>query len=171
MSFELKIEDNLSKEEKYKSLLPQINSLISDEKNFISNLANITSALKYTFADFLWVGFYLKEKDIDELVLGPFQGRVACSRMEFGKGVCGAAAVKKETIIVEDVNKFPGHILCNALSKSEIVVPVIINSKAVGVLDIDSDKPGNFDDTDKKYLEELINNISYIFEHEQNKPD
>jgi len=167
MSFEIKKDSQLSKEEKYKSLLLQIASLISDEKNFIANLANITSALKYSFEDFLWVGFYLKEKDKDELVLAPFQGRVACSRMPFGKGVCGATAAKKETIIVEDVDKFPGHIICDALSRSEIVVPVIINSKAVGVLDIDSDKFGNFDETDKKYLEELINNISYLFEHEQ----
>jgi len=167
MSFELKTDSQLSKEEKYKSLLPQINSLISDEKNFIANLANITSALKYSFEDFLWVGFYLKEKDKDELVLGPFQGRVACSRMPFGKGVCGATAAKKETIIVEDVDKFPGHIVCDALSRSEIVVPVIINQKAVGVLDIDSDRFGNFDETDKIFLEELIKSISYLFKNEQ----
>jgi len=167
MSFELKTDSQLSKEEKYKSLLPQINSLISDEKNFIANLANITSALKYSFEDFLWVGFYLKEKDKDELVLGPLQGRVACSRMPFGKGVCGATAAKKETIIVEDVDKFPGHIVCDALSRSEIVVPVIINQKAVGVLDIDSDRFGNFDETDKIFLEELIKSISYLFKNEQ----
>jgi len=167
MSFELITGSQSSKEEQYKSLLSQIASIISDEKNFIANLANITSALKYSIEGFLWVGFYLKEIDKDELVLGPFQGRVACSRITFGKGVCGASAVKKETIIVEDVDKFSGHIVCDALSKSEIVVPVIINNKVVGVLDIDSDKLGNFDKIDKKYLEELITNTSFLFGHEK----
>jgi len=167
MSFELRTDNRLTKEEKYKSLIPQVISLISDEENLIANLANITSALKYSLEDFLWVGFYLKEKNKDELVLGPFQGRVACSRMAFGKGVCGSAALKKETIVVNDVDKFPGHIVCDALSRSEIVVPILIRNESVGVLDIDSDRYSNFDETDKKYLEELINKISYLFEDEQ----
>lgn len=167
MSFDLNINERLSKEEKYKNLLPQISELIKDEKNLIANLGNIASAIKYTFEDFLWVGFYIKEKNKDELVLGPFQGRVACTRMEFGKGACGATAAKKETIIVDDVDKFPGHIVCDALSKSEIVVPVIVYGKTYGVLDIDSDKPSNFDMIDKEYLEKLIKNIIYLFDNEQ----
>ncbi len=164
MASEIKINSNLSREEKYKLLLPQIDSLIADEKSLISNLANITSALKYSFDDFLWVGFYLPDEDkSDELILGPFQGRVACTRIPFGKGVCGASASQKETIIVEDVDKFPGHIVCDSLSRSEIVIPVIKNDSIVAILDIDSDRLNNFDYTDKKYLEELIKNIKHIF--------
>ncbi len=164
MATEIEIDPELSKEEKYISLLPQINSLISDERNLITNLANITSALKYSFDDFLWVGFYLTDiEKKDELVLGPFQGRVACTRMPFGKGVCGISAEKKETVIVQDVDKFPGHIVCDPLSKSEIVVPVIKDDRTIAVLDVDSNKPAYFDNTDKKFLEEFINNILYLF--------
>lgn len=164
MTFQLNIDNQLSKEEKYKSLIPQINSLIAGEENKISNLANITSALKYTFEKFLWVGVYFVDgKNADELVLGPFQGRIACNRIPFGKGVCGSAALKQETIIVPDVDKFPGHIVCDSLSKSEIVVPVINRKKLSGVLDIDSDVVNNFDAVDKKYLEEIVKNISYLF--------
>ena len=164
MSLDIKTNNSLTKEEKYIALIPQIYSLIEDEKNSISNLANITSALKFTFEDFLWVGFYLRdiEKE-DEIVLGPFQGRVACTRISLGKGVCGVSALKKETIIVEDVDKFPGHIVCDSLSRSEIVIPVKKNGEVAAVLDIDSDKLNNFDLTDKKYLEEIINNITHIF--------
>lgn len=164
MSFEIKVSNNISKEEKYKSLLPQINSLIGEEKNFIANLANITSALKYNFEEFLWVGFYLTdEHNKNELVLGPFQGRVACVRMLFGKGVCGYAAHTRETVLVEDVDKFPGHIVCDALARSEIVVPVVKDNSVKGVLDIDSDNLNYFDIVDKKYLEQLIKNILYMF--------
>jgi GAF domain-containing protein len=164
MSFEIKANNSLSKEEKYIALIPQIRSLIEDENNFIANLANIVSALKYSFEDFLWVGFYLRDKESkDEIVLGPFQGRVACTRMAMGKGVCGTSAQRKETVIVEDVDKFPGHIVCDSLSRSEIVVPVLKNGETAAVLDIDSDKLDNFDLTDKKYLEEIIKNISHIF--------
>lgn len=162
MSFNIKTDNSLTKEEKYIALIPQLKSLIEDENNFIANLANITSALKYTFEDFLWVGFYLREND-DEIVLGPFQGRVACTRMVLGKGVCGTSAQSQKTILVEDVNKFPGHIVCDSLSRSEIVIPVIKNGETVAVLDIDSDVLNNFDLTDKKYLEEIINNITHIF--------
>ncbi|MEO6693592.1 MAG: GAF domain-containing protein [Ignavibacteria bacterium] len=162
MSFELKTSENLSKEKKYQLLLSQIKSITDGEKNFISNLANITSALKYSFEDFIWVGFYLKENN--ELVLGPFQGRVACTRIPFGKGVCGTAAAKKETIIIDDVNNFPGHIVCDSLSKSEIVIPIVIGKEVEGVLDIDSGKLNNFDETDKNFLEQLIENISYLFQ-------
>lgn len=164
MSFEVKTDYKLSKEEKYQSILPQIYSLISGEKNLIANLGNIISVIKYSFDNILWAGFYLPdENNKNELVLGPFQGRVACTRIPFGKGVCGTSAERKETIIVGDVDKFPGHIVCDSLSKSEIVVPVIKINFTVSVLDIDSDKLNNFDFTDKKYLEELIQNISYLF--------
>lgn len=164
MAFELKTDFSLSKEEKYKSILPQINSLIEDETDFIANISNITSVLKYSFENILWVGFYFLDKENqNELILGPFQGRVACTRIAIGKGVCGTSAEKMETIIVEDVEKFPGHIVCDSLSKSEIVVPVNKNGEFKGVLDIDSDVLKNFDETDKKYLEKLIQNIIYLF--------
>ncbi len=164
MALEIKTDSSLSKEEKYRALIPQLNSLIEGENNFIANLANIASALKYTFEDFLWVGFYLRdEKKKDELVLGPFQGRVACTRIRFGKGVCGTSAVKKETLVVKDVDIFPGHIVCDSLSKSEIVVPVIKGGETAAVLDIDSGKLNYFDETDRKFLEEIIKNITHIF--------
>lgn len=164
MAFEIKTDNSLSKEEKYKSLLPQINSLIEDESNFIANISNITSVLKYSFDNFLWVGFYfLDNKNQNALVLGPFQGRVACTRITIGKGVCGTSAERKETVIVEDVDKFPGHIVCDSLSKSEIVIPIFKNYEVIGVLDIDSNVLNNFDETDKKYLEELIENINHLF--------
>lgn len=164
MALEIKTDSALSKEEKYVALIPQLNSLIECENNFIANLANITSALKFSFEDFLWVGFYLRDEiKKDELVLGPFQGRVACTRIQFGKGVCGTSALKKESLVVKDVDKFPGHIVCDSLSKSEIVVPVIKGAETVAVLDIDSDKLNYFDETDKKFLEEIIKNITLIF--------
>lgn len=164
MDFEIKTDNSLSKEDKYKSILPQINSLIEGEANFIANISNITSVLKHSFDNFLWVGFYfLDNKNQNELVLGPFQGRVACTRIALGKGVCGTSAEKKETVIVDDVDNFPGHIVCDSLSKSEIVVPIIKNNVTIGVLDIDSDVLNNFDETDKKYLKELIANINHLF--------
>ncbi|MBI5402972.1 MAG: GAF domain-containing protein [Ignavibacteriae bacterium] len=155
---------DLSKEEKYRAVLPQISSLIKGEENKTANLANIVSVLKYTFDYYLWAGFYLTdEQRKDELVLGPFQGKVACTRLKFGNGVCGTAAERKETIVVEDVNLFPGHIFCDTESKSEIVVPVIKKGRTAAVLDIDSGISGAFDDTDKKYLEELIKKTEYLF--------
>jgi L-methionine (R)-S-oxide reductase len=155
---------NLSKEEKYKAILPQISSLIEGEKNLIANLANVVSALKYTFKYFLWVGFYFVDpiKKL-EMVVGPYQGKVACTRLRVGKGVCGTVVEKKETILVADVNSFPGHVLCDADSKSEIVIPVIKNGEVIAVLDVDSDSLGAFDNTDKKYLEEIISKIKNIF--------
>lgn len=163
MSFDLKTDNSLSKEKKYELVIPQILSLIKDEVNLITNLANITSALKYSFEDFLWVGFYLRDGSKNELVLGPFQGRVACSRIPFGKGVCGTAAQKKETIVVDNVDKFPGHIVCDALSKSEIVVPIVKDRDSIAVLDIDSGRLDNFDKTDKHYLEKITESILYLF--------
>jgi len=168
MTFELKISKGISKEERYKLLLPQIDALIKDEINFIANISNITSVLKYSFDNFLWVGFYFTDNNNPgELVLGPFQGRVACTRIKFGQGVCGTSAERKETIIVNDVNEFPGHIVCDSLSKSEIVVPVLKNGKVLGVLDIDSERYGNFDETDKKFLSKMLENILNIFPDEK----
>lgn len=137
----------------YKELLPQIKSLTENETDLIANLANITAILKEAFG-FFWVGFYLVKGD--ELVLGPFQGSIACTRIKKGKGVCGKALEKAETIIVPDVDKFEGHIACNSLSRSEIVIPLFIDGMIAGVLDIDSDKLDSFDKTDAKYLEIII---------------
>jgi L-methionine (R)-S-oxide reductase len=141
-----------TKEEKYKAILPQIFALIEHEDDLIANLANVSAVLKETL-NFFWVGFYLVKKD--ELVLGPFQGSLACTRIAFGKGVCGAAWKQKATILVPDVDLFPGHIACSSLSRSEIVVPISKVGEIVAVLDVDSDKENDFDLIDKKYLEEL----------------
>ena len=146
-----------SKTEKYEAVIPQIKALIEGEEDLIANLANITSALKEQFG-WLWVGFYLVKKD--ELVLGPFQGPVACTRIRKGRGVCGISWEKAESIIVPDVEAFPGHIACSSLSKSEIVFPIIRNEKVVGVLDIDSELHDQFDETDRYFLEQLIAAIS-----------
>jgi GAF domain-containing protein len=153
----INIADNLSKEEKYKSLLPQIKSLISDETDSIANLSNICAALKYYMDDFFWVGFYFVKGN--ELVVGPYQGPVACTRIKLYEGVCGASVKERKTFIVYDVNKFPGHIACSADSKSEIVIPVIKNGNVIAVLDIDSDRFSNFDEIDKIYLEKLASII------------
>lgn len=141
-----------TKEEQYQTLLPQIKALIDGEPDLIANLANICGALKEQFG-WLWVGFYLVKDN--ELVLGPFQGPVACTRIRKGKGVCGAAWQQAQTLIVPDVEKFPGHIACSSLSKSEIVVPVIRKNEVLGVLDVDSVLLNEFNGTDKKYLEEI----------------
>lgn len=153
LSEEIKIDDNLTKAERYEQLLPQINALISGETDIIANLSNICAVLKYNMPGFFWVGFYTIKKG--ELVLGPYQGPLACTRIQLGKGVCGAAAERRETIIVPDVDKFPGHIACSSLSKSEIVIPLYNGDDVVGVLDVDSDELNMFDEIDKKYLEEL----------------
>jgi GAF domain-containing protein len=145
-----------TKEEIYSSLLPQIKALISGEEDQIANLANCCAALKQTF-NFFWVGFYLVKKN--ELVLGPFQGPVACTRIQKGRGVCGAAWKEKKIIIVPDVDQFPGHIACSSDSKSEIVVPIFRNRKIIGVLDVDSNQLNNFDEVDQKYLEKLCTYI------------
>jgi GAF domain-containing protein len=141
-----------SKTEKYQELIPQIKALIGSETDAIANLANVAAALKETFG-FFWVGFYLVKSD--ELVLGPFQGPVACTRIQIGKGVCGASWQNKATIVVEDVEQFPGHIACSSLSKSEIVVPLFKDGTVIGVLDVDSESLNSFDSTDAHYLEEL----------------
>ncbi|HEX2787237.1 MAG TPA: GAF domain-containing protein [Ignavibacteria bacterium] len=153
-----------SKKEKYESLIPQIVSLISDETSLVANLANITAALKQSFEIFSWVGFYfIDEEHQDELVLGPFQGKTACTRLKERKGVCWESIKQQKTLIVDDVHEFPGHIACDAGSNSEIVVPIMLDGMVSGVLDIDSYKFASFDETDKEYLERLISEIKYIF--------
>ena len=146
---------NGSKEEKYRTLLPQIKCLIADENDLIANLANVAAALKETFG-FFWVGFYLVKSE-QELTLGPFQGSIACYRIRKGRGVCGTAWEKACPLIVPDVDLFPGHIACSSESRSEIVIPIIYNKVIKGVLDIDSDKTDSFDETDRKGLEEMVN--------------
>lgn len=138
-----------SKDEKYSSLIPQIKALIHDERDRTANLANVSAALKEAF-DFLWVGFYMVKND--ELVLGPFQGPIACTRIQLGKGVCGTSWKEKKTLVVDDVEAFPGHIACSSLSKSEIVVPLILNNEVIGVLDVDSSELATFDELDEKFL-------------------
>src|SRR6476469_10689340 len=142
-----------TKEEQYSALIPQIKGLLEGETDLIANLANITAALKEQFG-WLWVGFYLVKDN--ELVLGPFQGPVACTRIKKGRGVCGASWEKAETLIVPDVEKFPGHIACSSLSRSEIVVPILADGTVWGVLDVDSEQPDHFDATDQQYLETIV---------------
>jgi GAF domain-containing protein len=156
MAEDLRIITDISKEEQYRSLIPQIKALISGEDDQIANLANIAAALKEQFKWF-WVGFYLVKGD--ELVLGPFQGPVACTRIKKGKGVCGASWEQTETLIVPDVDAFPGHIACASASRSEIVLPVFSNNEIVGVLDVDSEYLSHFDDIDSKYLKEIVSLI------------
>ncbi len=148
------VDKNLSLGEQYVQLIHQIKSLLDKKENLISNLSNLSAALKQTFNKISWVGFYLF--DGKQLYLGPFQGKVACTNIEIGKGVCGTSALKKETVVVPDVNKFPGHIFCDADSKSEIVVPILKDEKLFGVLDLDSSEYNSFDEIDKKYLEEIV---------------
>jgi GAF domain-containing protein len=147
-----------TKEEQYEALLPQIKALLDGEPDLVANLANVAAALKEQF-NWLWIGFYLVKKD--ELVLGPFQGPVACTRIKKGKGVCGTSWAKAETLIVPDVEKFPGHITCSSLSKSEIVVPLFKNNEVVAVLDADSQMTDHFDETDKKFLEDITKIINF----------
>jgi L-methionine (R)-S-oxide reductase len=142
-----------TKAEQYETLLPQIFALVDGETDEVANMANICAALKTQFK-WLWVGFYIVKND--ELVLGPFQGPIACTRISKGRGVCGSAWEQKQTLIVADVEKFPGHIACSSLSKSEIVVPIIKNNIVWGVLDIDSENLNEFDEKDKKYVEMLL---------------
>ncbi|MBX7204841.1 MAG: GAF domain-containing protein [Bacteroidia bacterium] len=157
---ELRFVQHISKEEKYISLLPQLKALTENEPDLIANLANITAVLKEAF-NWWWVGFYLVKEN--ELVLGPFQGPLACTRIGFGKGVCGSSWKQKETLLVTDVEKFPGHIACSSASRSEIVIPVIKNGEVVAVLDADSEYLDHFDFTDQKYLELVCTGISSLF--------
>jgi GAF domain-containing protein len=147
-----------TKEEQYKNLLPQIMGLLEGETDLIANLANIAAALKEQF-NWLWVGFYLVKNE--ELVVGPFQGPVACTRIKKGRGVCGTSWAEARTLIVPDVEKFPGHIACSSLSRSEIVVPVIRNNEVVAMLDVDSEMTDHFDTTDEKYLNQVVDEITF----------
>ncbi len=145
-----------TKEEQYQELIPQIKALMEGESDLIANLGNICAALKEQF-DWLWVGFYLVKDD--ELVLGPFQGPVACTRIKMGRGVCGTVWQEKKTYIVPNVEEFPGHIACSSVSKSEIVIPVFRGEEVVGVFDIDSAELSSFDTVDQRYLEGLVSTI------------
>jgi GAF domain-containing protein len=147
-----------TKEEQYEALLPQLKGLLEGETDLVANLANVCAALKEQF-NWLWIGFYLVKNE--ELVVGPFQGPVACTRIKKGRGVCGTSWAEKKTIIVEDVVKFPGHIACSSLSKSEIVIPVYKDDEVIGVLDVDSETLNNFDATDEKYLTQTIALIDF----------
>ncbi|MBL7751626.1 MAG: GAF domain-containing protein [Chitinophagaceae bacterium] len=147
-----------TKEEQYKALLPQIAALIEGEPDLVANLANITAALKEQFG-WLWTGFYLVKDN--ELVLGPFQGPIACTRIRKGRGVCGTSWEKGQTLIVDDVEKFPGHIACSSLSRSEIVVPLWKDGNVIGVLDVDSELLAHFDSTDQLYLEQIVAGIIF----------
>jgi L-methionine (R)-S-oxide reductase len=158
MAEDLQISTSLSKEEQYKSLIPQIEALVTGEADLIANLGNICAALKEQFK-WLWVGFYLVKGD--EFVLGPFQGPVACTRIKKGKGVCGSAWQQQQAIIVPDVNEFPGHIACSSASVSEIVLPLFNNGWVVGVLDVDSEHAAHFDEIDERYLTEIVKLISF----------
>lgn len=141
------------KAEQYQSIIPQIQAIVEDETDVIANLANICAALKQQF-NWFWIGFYLVKDR--ELVLGPFQGPIACTRIAKGRGVCGAAWQQQQVMIVPDVEQFPGHIACSSASKSEIVLPIMRNGDCVGVLDVDSDELNKFDEIDAEYLKQLI---------------
>ena len=149
-----------SKENQYDSILPQISSLLDGESDQIANMANVCAALKEQF-NFFWVGFYMVKGN--ELVLGPFQGPVACTRIKLGKGVCGSAWEQKKTLIVPDVDLFPGHIACSSASKSEIVIPIIRSGKVIGVLDVDSEELNSFDETDADYLLDILELINFRY--------
>lgn len=148
-----------TKQEVYKGLIPQIDALVAGENDIIANLSNIAAALKFGL-NFFWVGFYIVKGD--ELVLGPFQGPIACTRIAKGKGVCGSSWQKNETLIVPNVDEFPGHIACSSASKSEIVLPIEKNGNVALILDIDSDKLNDFDQTDELYLSQLVKIIERI---------
>ena len=151
-------QSNETLDKQYQLLLKQLRNLLSKDEKLISNLANASAALKETFDKISWAGFYLYDQG--KLYLGPFQGKVACTRIEIGKGVCGTAAIEKKSIVVPDVNKFPGHIFCDVDSKSEIVIPILKDGSLLGVLDIDSTSYNSFDDTDRIYLEEFCKFLS-----------
>ena len=159
MAEELIIASSSDKKSKYDTLIPQIKALTEDEPDFIANLANISAALKQTF-DFFWVGFYIVKNG--QLVLGPFQGPLACTRIDYGKGVCGATWKEGKTIVVPDVDQFPGHIACSSASKSEIVVPGFLDGKVFLVLDVDSDRLADFNDEDARGLEAIVGFIEKV---------
>lgn len=148
-----------NRDEQYAMLIKQLSALLDGESNAIANLANASALLGQFLHDINWVGFYLMDHEQEELVLGPFQGLPACVRIPLGKGVCGTSAQKRETVRVEDVHQFPGHIACDAASNSEIVIPLIKDGKLLGVLDIDSPSLNRFDETDQLYLEKFVQEL------------
>jgi L-methionine (R)-S-oxide reductase len=156
MSESIQFSKSATRETIYLEVLPQIETLLKGEPDLVANLANVSAILKETFG-FFWIGFYWVRGD--ELVLGPFQGTLACSRIKKGRGVCGEAWETARTVVVPDVNQFPGHIACSSLSRSEIVVPIVHKNQVVGILDIDSDKLNEFDKTDVRFLEEIAATI------------
>lgn len=158
MAEEIIIPDGVSKTEKYEALIPQLKSLVESEPDVIANMANISAALKEVF-NFFWVGFYIVRGE--QLVLGPFQGPIACTRIRYGKGVCGTAWKEQKPIIVPNVNEFSGHIACSSLSKSEIVIPIFRQEEVVAVLDVDSESLNYFDKTDEKYLSEIVELVKF----------
>jgi GAF domain-containing protein len=158
MAEDLTITTSTDKTDQYTTLIPQIGALLYGEPDLVANMANVAAALKEQFKWF-WVGFYLVKEN--ELVLGPFQGPVACTRIGLGKGVCGAAWQQAKTLVVPDVDAFPGHIACSSLSRSEIVVPVFKDTKVVAVLDVDSELLDQFNDTDAQYLEQIVKLINF----------
>ena len=158
MAEDLHIALSVDKAEQYQSLIPQIEALVAGEPDLVANLANICAALKEQF-NWFWVGFYIVKDN--ELVLGPFQGPVACTRIGLGKGVCGAAWEQEQTLIVPDVDAFPGHIACSSLSRSEIVVPAFRNGKVAAVLDVDSELLNQFDETDAQFLEQVVKLVNF----------
>lgn len=153
MAEDLTLSKSTNKKDRYETLVPQLKALVAGEKDLTANLANIAAALKQSM-NFFWVGFYLVKEG--QLVLGPFQGPVACTRIDFGKGVCGAAWETKSTILVPNVDEFPGHIACSSASRSEIVLPALKNDEVVLVLDVDSDKYNDFDETDREALQRVM---------------
>jgi GAF domain-containing protein len=159
MAEELIIATSANKKERYDILIPQIQSLVEGEPDVVANLSNIAAALKQTM-NFFWVGFYIVKND--QLVLGPFQGPIACTRIHFGKGVCGTSWKEKKTILVPNVDEFPGHIACSSASKSEIVLPAFKNEQVALVLDVDSDVLNDFDDTDRESLEKVMRIIEKL---------
>lgn len=159
MAEELIISTSADKKERYTTLIPQIEALVADETDFIANLSNIAAALKQSM-NFFWVGFYLVKDN--QLVLGPFQGPIACTRINFGKGVCGASWKEKKTILVPNVDEFPGHIACSSASKSEIVLPAFKQGEVALVLDVDSDQLNDFDETDHIELEKVMRIIEKL---------
>lgn len=149
----------------YRATLEQLKSLLAESDDLIASLANCTALLKLNFESFSWVGFYLTKGE--RLVLGPFQGKPACVVLYFGKGVCGSAAAARRTLVVDDVEKFPGHIACDPLSRSEIVVPILLNGEVVAVLDVDSERLRNFDEVDQEYLEKVADLLVPKFQEHQ----
>ena len=159
MAEELIIATSKDKQERYATLIPQIDALVADETDFVANLSNIAAALKQTL-NFFWVGFYIVKEN--QLVLGPFQGPIACTRISFGKGVCGTSWKEKKTIVVANVEEFPGHIACSSASQSEIVLPAFKNGEVYLVLDVDSDKLNDFDEVDQRALENVMRIIERL---------